>query len=146
MTPTTSKERRQRSGVRQGLVYAFALLVLAGQFSSLAHQLLVQHAVCAEHGELIDVHAGVARQASADRTAANEAAVSTGDSAVGGAEAGDEHCAVLAHRRDQAAGPQRAETLTFVAGAEEPALPSVDAHRPPQVVQLRLAPKQSPPA
>jgi len=145
MTPTTSKERRQRSGVRQGLVYAFAGLVLASQFSSLAHQLLVQHAVCAEHGELVDVHAGVARHSSIDRTAGNEASVSTGDSAVVGAEA-DEHCAALAHRRDQAAGPQRAETLTFVAADEKLTPPRVDAHRPPQVVQLRLAPKQSPPA
>jgi hypothetical protein len=124
-----------------------AALVLAGQFVSLAHHFLVQHRLCLEHGELVDVRPGEsAEHASTDHAAdAQGSTVSGGDGALG-ADVLDEHCAVLAHRRDQATAPQRAEGVTFIARPQNLAAPRVGALRPPQVVQLSLAPKQSPPA
>jgi hypothetical protein len=120
-----------------------ALFAVAGHVSSLAHQSLVQHTICAEHGELIELQSLVSQGSSA-RALDDVDAVSSAAPLVG-AERGDDHCAILANRRDQAPEARLVEHVGSLIAAQALS-PLVGAVCPPQVPSLRQAPKQSPPA
>ncbi len=122
------------------LVLVFAL----GQLGSFAHLALVRHGRCAEHGELIDVHAGARGEPPLAVVPPGEGAC-CGPAALAGADHHD-HCAAATQRREQGAavGPQDGLSLLRPV-----------ALRPPHAWQARdwgagavyrLAPKTSPPA
>lgn len=121
-----------------------ASLVLAGQLGVSAHLALVPHTVCAVHGEL--VHAASALEGHLAPTASlapqTQPQVTARPAHSGHS---DEHCSVLAHRREQAAPPARLEPFgeAFAPAAILASAPSVT---PRLEVPFRLAPKQSPPA
>ena len=136
MRALTSTPPGRASDVRRQATLAVTLLVLASLGMALVHDLLAQHAVCVEHGELVELGKGPATAARPDGTVSSDAAeVSAG---------GHEHCAMLAQRRGQAPLPAPA----VIAVVPRSAFSSPEASRseaPPQVALVRLAPKQSPP-
>ena len=127
-----------------GLVVPLALL--AGQLSTVAHSMLVEHQRCPEHGELVHraqrgttaPPAGlvVAPRAVHQQVLAPATAIERD---------GDDHCVSLAGRREVAGPPPRSSgdlafpTREAVAGDRSASLHDCDA------LLLRLAPKTSPP-
>jgi hypothetical protein len=134
------------AALRKALAASVALLCVAIQGASITHLLLTRHAVCLEHGEL--VHADDATLAGGhDLTATAPTGVAIG-SARGSAvtEHADEHCAVLATRREYAILSAPAQVLADrVAGSDgalsPPAAPLAEGR-----ARYDVAPKQSPPA
>jgi hypothetical protein len=122
--------------MRRQTSLAVTLLVLASLVTALAHDLVAQHAVCVEHGELVELGAGLTTAARPDGTVSPDAAdVSDG---------GHEHCALLAQRRSQA--PVAAPAVFAVVPLSAFSSPGASrSEAPPQVALVRLAPKQSPP-
>jgi len=122
-----------------------ASLVLAGQLGVSAHLALVPHTMCAVHGALI--HAGSTDVVHAVHETATtpepQPLVTARPEGIGHDD--DEHCGIVASRRELAAPPARPAALG-------------DSSFPPQVLgstssvtmaleaSFRLAPKQSPPA
>lgn len=126
-----------------------ASLVLAGQLGVSAHLALVPHTVCAVHGELVHgelVHAASALEGhlapKASLAPQTQPQVTARPAHSGHS---DEHCSVLAHRREQAAPPARLEPFGE-ALAPAAILASAPSVTPRLEVPFRLAPKQSPPA
>ena len=140
----------KRAAKRQLLLRVIAALALAVgvfvQFSSALHFVLVEHAICAEHGELVHESEPHDTGSHAERPLdVDEASVVASGST--DLQHGHEHCAGLGTLRDAAAIPPRSDAQSLVrptgeAAALGPALRSGD---PPFALFL-LAPKNSPPA
>ena len=156
---------RKRAGRRPTpvLVAFLALLCLTGQLSTSAHLLLVRHATCPEHGELIDTtgrgpsgpsipaSGKTQTDAAASGTATGGAAPAwPGATAVAAAPAlppghGHDHCAFLSHQRQELA--LHAQQRVVDAPALPPPARIAAATRPAFATALfLLAPKNSPPA
>jgi hypothetical protein len=122
-----------------------ALLLVAGQLGTFAHLVTVRHELCAEHGELVDVHDGPAagwRGPVADAANNNGSRFAASSRAAAGHQ--HEHCAIAPHRRDSSAGARLEHAI-----GEAPAVVATFAVSPvPSVARAvyRLAPKTSPPA
>lgn len=131
-------------GVRYlvGLVATFCLL---GQFSSLAHNLLVQHATCAEHGEIVHTGATSAPEGAATEVAADPTVGDSGASEPAEGH-GHDHCLAVAHGR----GHVGLQTVDAAVALDQPAKRVVavttGTARPVSYALYRLAPKNSPPA
>lgn len=135
-------QARGRSPGARYLASAAALLLLLGQLASYEHLLTVRHEVCAEHGELIDVHQGPAAEGSQSASSGGQFTRSSRP------EVGHqhEHCALAPHRRESSAALQPRATVC----AAPPPLVSrlTSAPLPLQTARqavYRLAPKNSPP-
>ncbi len=90
MRLSSSSSRRRVLGV-----IALATLFVAAQASSFTHRLLVQHAVCAEHGELVHLEGG---HAAALAASAVDREVSAAPSPT--KDHDHEHCLVTLPRRE----------------------------------------------
>jgi hypothetical protein len=140
--------RESRGGTFRYLAACVAVLVVFTQFSSFAHMLLVRHATCPEHGELIHPDEDGAAPAHHDAVASHDK--SQGPSIESGPESanghGHDHCAVLAHRRDSTT---LAAASNCPLPVPPPALAGIDGHRqiltPASFALYLLAPKNSPP-
>jgi hypothetical protein len=130
---------------RRALASAFACLYVFGAFASLVHVATIEHARCAEHGEV--VHADEASAAA--RLSARPLAASDGLHQGSQEEPhGDhEHCFVLAPAHPDVVS-ERSPSLLVLRAKERPAegVFTLPAPVPPAVALWRLAPKQSPPA
>ena len=135
--------RRTSGTVYSCRAVAVALLTLAGQLSSIGHLALSRHAICAEHGELIDVDEEVA---SATPASAEDDLFSIDATAGSRSAHGHDHCSLAAHRR--ATTPACRAKIYVVSGDFTLGLRclEVDSPRPAPVATLRVAPKNSPPA
>ncbi len=135
--------KRRRAALRSSSIGVVALFVLA-QASGFAHQFVVKHTVCAEHGELVHVadmaHPG--ETAAAQSTARRPSLASSNAAETHG----HDHCLALVPRREKA-----------VLGAAQPTVANAGVGKPlrhdrptevrgTQVALYRLAPKNSPPA
>lgn len=119
-----------------------ALLLLFGSsLGQVAHFVAVQHAICAEHGELVELH---------DDHADSEVGHGSdhGDDEPGQPPGEDDHD----HCEQLARGDRELATLTAPAVGIAPATPSQDIAVPPAACVgsasqplLALAPKTSPP-
>jgi hypothetical protein len=114
------------------------LALLAGQLSTVAHSMAVEHQRCPEHGEMMHrVAVGPApllSDAGPERTAATAAI----------ADHGHEHCVSLAGRREIVGPPARATAAIATPPAD--AVPFDRARDPGARGRLLgLAPKTSPP-
>jgi hypothetical protein len=119
-----------------------ALLLCASSLGEAAHFLLVQHRVCAEHGELIEVHEG---EAGAEPTASDH---EHGTRASAPAEEGEhQHCQLLGRRQQELTLPEVAAVpgVSPAPVAARAALHDSSIARTSQSA-LSLAPKTSPPA
>ena len=121
-----------------------ALLLLGSSLGQLTHFLVVQHAICAEHGELLEVHGGAEH---ADAVASDPD--SGGDHAPApapDAENDHDHCQLLARQHRELGLPVAPPVAIAPAVATQ--LPSWFAvSQSPTMAQapLALAPKTSPP-
>jgi hypothetical protein len=115
-----------------------AYLCLATHLGGVVHVLVVRHATCPGHGELVHGAPPVAAQTPPPAEKAVEGVLAS-------AEEEDEHCLMLATRRREMAGlTPAAEALVHapaVSRFEAPPVP--DAQRPRAL--LLFAPKTSPP-
>lgn len=117
-----------------------ALLFLSTQLLGAAHMLVVAHAVCPAHGELIHGDAG----AGAVAHAADHEAPPGYHSARGESGHAHEHCLFCALRREQP-GLHGAPLALVVASAQAlPGVPQLHV-QPAAAAILLLAPKTSPP-
>jgi hypothetical protein len=131
-----------------------ALLVLCAAFSVLApaqllHYALVQHVVCADHGEL--VHAAVSHEAhaAAAEAAPPEAEPKQGQGPALHADAfahDHEHCAFAATPREGLTLPPSHAVVTIDAAACSTLLAALRTDAGISEALFRLAPKTSPPA
>jgi hypothetical protein len=146
-----SRQRRRAAGrkaaspVFRALAAFVAVLLTASSLGQIAHFLLVPHAVCADHGELLELstesdHAGQ-HHAEAEPPADDEAAAVSPEDATS-----HDHCEVLASGQRQLALPA-ASVVALVPAAASSSLALVETSaisRP--LATLSLAPKTSPPA
>jgi len=127
---------------RRGGVALVTFACLLGQLSSLAHGVLVQHVICAEHGESIHLRSMPAGRADSVRQL--EGGVARARAAVPMAEADEhDHCSLVASRNlrpqsteDFTAGPALVGS-SALARRELVAIPIIPAYL--------IAPKTSPP-
>jgi hypothetical protein len=128
------------------LALGLALFALIGQLSSSAHLLLVRHAVCPEHGELI--HAASSEPSRTEHTKAPEAKASLVQASADADELtdGHGHCSIAAQRRERGvpnAASARVAASESIVARSAPAQQQVFAFGG---ALLLLAPKNSPPA
>lgn len=120
-----------------------AYLCLLTQAVGLLHVLVVRHATCPDHGELVHGRPHVVARAP-EAGVVTQAAVSEAPPAA--TEEGDDHCLFVATRRREMAGLTAAPAVTAIlvedASAALVDLP-VSVHAPRAL--LHLAPKTSPP-
>jgi hypothetical protein len=123
---------------------ALVVLCILGQFSSLAHSLLVHHDRCAEHGELIHT---APRSAHAAADSLGEPSAAPAFEAAPGSQpvADDEHCTVLGHRREQVTPAVFATLVVHVVEAEQSAQAPCIALPATSIAAYLIAPKTSPP-
>jgi hypothetical protein len=123
---------------RSSLRLLTALVLLLGHASGVAHLLLVEHARCPEHGEL--VHARThppSRLILAARTAVSAAPLVDGHA--------DDHCLACA-TQSQSAGAARVAGRPVMLFVRAPLLAARDEANVPRQRLLSLAPKTSPPS
>jgi hypothetical protein len=133
-----SRKTKGMTARARALAALGAYLCLAAHLAGLVHVLVVRHATCPSHGELV--------HGSAPRPSATPPAIDQVVRAVAPeSEEQDEHCLFVATRRREMAGLVPARTITIQAApvvrTEPPAaVPALTARTP-----LRVAPKTSPP-
>jgi hypothetical protein len=134
---------RRRSGLGRGFALALASCVVGAQLSSFAHLLLVKHALCPEHGELI--HADErARVDTRGEPALSTAVVARESSAAAALD--HAHCPLAVQRRERVALMAPAALVSPRPATLEAVLCSRPLPSVPQCELFRLAPKGSPPA
>lgn len=139
--PRSPRSRAATSWLRV-VATLVALLLTLSSLGQVAHFLLVPHAICAEHGELLelseqDSHAGAER---ADGS--KEARVSTAPT-----PAEHDHCQVLARGQRELALPEpHALDVAQHAGAETTLVVAQQEAIFRALLPLSLAPKTSPPS
>jgi hypothetical protein len=141
--------RSRVSGSFRALSVSIACFLVFSQLSAFLHFIVVQHSVCAEHGELIHAGAGDSVHSSAESSPfrADGETVDSAEHAPGADTGhGHDHCSVCAQRREIAAFhrapgvvPPNAETELVLAGDRGARILS-------SVPLYLLAPKNSPPA
>jgi hypothetical protein len=135
-----SSSRPATAGLRL-LSLLVALLLTASSLAQVAHFLLVPHAFCAEHGELLELGSESAGLSHADSGDSHEASV-----VADGAEDSHDHCQLLARN-------QREQLLPPAPGFELPPAPEGTVGEPQPMAAVALptgdclasAPKTSPP-
>ncbi len=134
-----------RGVARRYLLASIAWLVLVTQASSFAHLLLVRHAVCPQHGEL--VHVGEDEGPPSVDSALPSEQDSGGSAIRAGHGATEEHvhCLLAMHRRQTPVVPRSAFTIAPARVAEIRVLTLGSSPRPALVALFSLAPKTSPP-
>ena len=117
-----------------------AYLCLATHLAGVLHVLVVRHATCPGHGEIVHGAAPVVAEVSVSRERVAR------DATQEAAEEADEHCLLMATRRREMAGLAPAPQPVVRAPAAVPvdSPPAVAAVSPRAL--LRFAPKTSPPA
>ena len=137
--------RKAASPLLRALAAFVAVLLTASSLGQIAHFWLVPHAVCTEHGELLELsadadHAGQPHAEMASAADEEAAAVSADDAG------SHDHCEILARGQRQLALPAPS-LVALVPAAASSSLALVEASatsRP--LATLSVAPKTSPPA
>jgi len=144
--PRGSQHRRGNKRGFPLLVGFAASLCLLGQFSGVAHNLLVQHATCAEHGEIIHTAGDHTSAVGAGVDIAAEARVAGSDAAESAEDHGHDHCLAAAHRRGHVGLKAVHAAVTADSAPKAIVAVEVGARESVSCALYRLAPKNSPPA
>ena len=130
-----SRELRRR---RQALLYL--ALFLVGALWSFGHEVAVQHAICPEHGEVVDVATSSVAAEDHDH----------GPSFVPGAGSGEAeehgHCPALSFVRERSVHPEHVPGLRTSACLLAPAIPRPLGSSWQSFARFLLAPNHSPPS
>lgn len=146
MTGSSQTSTRARVGLRFQLVLrqiaatAAVLLLVASPLAEALHAVLVPHAICAEHGEVVHAHGASSASAQPD------GAVPSIDADATAQESSHGHCTIIAERSRQIAPPNASEAwlLPALRAQAEPFV--TRAARASTSLELTLlAPKTSPP-
>ena len=138
MSPPRIEASRSLVSLRDCVILGLLALFLQG--SSGGHMLLVEHAKCAEHGELIH------RANGHGFDTATEPARSLRSTSERESEASHDHCLLAAERRD-AVKPVADAWVAIMLTTDAPnCLQVVDSALPENAPRFRVAPKNSPPA
>lgn len=117
-----------------------ALTLLASNAATLVHEVTARHAVCAEHGEIIE--SGPDGDQAVSHPSSSGLPVLDGE---GPSEAAHDHCAVLAELRSRLTPPVVQQAVPVQ--PPQPAFSVTASQVRPERQQLyRLAPKSGPPA
>lgn len=123
---------------------SLALLLTASSLGEIAHFLLVPHAICAEHGELVELSSG-SEHASERHAEAEPPTYDTGPSASSEELASHDHCELLASGQRQLALPP-ASVVALVPATTSSSLALVEISAAQESLSpLSFAPKTSPP-
>ena len=136
--PATAPHRQSRIAIGAALL---AVWMLVADLGALAHQALVQHAVCSEHGESIHVSQS---DDAASPTAEPSTRAELHRHAPGNSGDAHEHCSIDATAATTTPPAAPAFTPTRTPATSPRAL--LTAALPPRLATFRLAPKTSPPA
>jgi hypothetical protein len=122
------------------LAACLALLLAGSSLGQIAHFLVVPHAICEEHGELVEVSAHAGHDAAAERHDDTPASAPSEEAPT------HDHCELLASDQRHVAVPIAA-LIAVVPAAPSPLL-ALPLARPARVsrLTLALAPKTSPPS
>jgi hypothetical protein len=124
---------------------ALAVVCLLGPILAQAHMLLVRHARCAEHGELVHLDGADGDSIGTGATASSDVTTVSSSSPEEAKSHGHDHCAAASARKTQA--PVNCPQLTLPAASSSAAAPlDPDAPSSAPVALYLLAPKNSPPA
>lgn len=134
----TAPHRQSRIAIGAALL---AMWMLVADLGALAHQALVQHAVCSEHGESIHVSAS---DDAASPTAEPSTRAELHRHNPGSSPDAHEHCSIDATAASTTPPASPAITPTRAPATSPRAL--LTAALPPRLATFRLAPKTSPPA
>lgn len=130
------------SSVLRALSLFVALLLAASSLSQVAHFMLVRHAFCAEHGELLELSPAAQAETSHASDDDRQARAT-------GSETGEEHdhCQLLARgQREQLAVLPTSVTLAPATVSAPVAIAAAAASGFDQLERWLLAPKTSPPS
>jgi hypothetical protein len=136
VSPSKPSARRHALG---GI--ALATLFVVAQASTFVHQLEVQHAICAEHGEIVHVEGGgsnAAVEVGLDREVRSAPSVSQ--------DHGHDHCLVTLPRREDFLDQVPADGLIVRRAEPQPVVVDRAVVALTGIELLLLAPKSSPPA
>jgi hypothetical protein len=125
------------------LLTLVAVFYVTQHLSAVAHFALVRHAVCDEHGELVDVDAATSVHPASEASPASELSSQKSSSHSG---RDHEHCGVLAHLRPHLSAPVFAGIPARVAAVPKVAIAICPSSPPRAIPVYWLAPKNSPPA
>ncbi|MBI5507779.1 MAG: hypothetical protein HY903_03385 [Deltaproteobacteria bacterium] len=131
--------RRARPSNRAMICVAGLAGFVGAQLAGIAHEALVIHVRCPEHGELIDAHPAAAL----DERLPARPTVGPSHTEVNDRHGGHVHCGVVLVHRLPTALTAGAAPLFPQAGADAPCAAADEWHRP--VALVHLAPKTSPP-
>ena len=133
--------RGSTSSTLRVLATLVALLLAASSLSQVAHFLLVPHAICAEHGELLELEERPAHVAAERGGADTDHARASGSEA-----AAHDHCQILARsQRYQGLPPAPALTLAPATATQEVGWLDNASSPNATLTRLSVAPKTSPP-
>jgi hypothetical protein len=138
------RSRQATSGLWRVLATLVALLLTASSLGQVAHFLLVPHAICAQHGELLELQEQRAHLQAAqhpDESDKKLAHASTQEAA-----SAHDHCQVLARgQREQSLPPAPPSTLHPLLFAEFITISAAQVGAAKALTLLSQAPKTSPP-
>jgi hypothetical protein len=151
-----SQSRKPARALLRGLAALVAALLLASSFGQIAHFALVRHAICREHGELLELHGAAEAQlgakaeaqlgAKAEKAAARNDGQQRAEAPASDSGSEHDHCQMVArNQREQGLVPAPALALAraAAAGLVPASTAAVELVRP--LAPLQLAPKTSPP-
>ncbi|MDQ3264205.1 MAG: hypothetical protein M3Y59_11170 [Myxococcota bacterium] len=117
-----------------------ALTLLASNAATLVHEFTARHAVCAQHGEIIE--SGPDQDPAVSHPSSSGLPVLDGE---GRSEGAHDHCAVLAELRSRLAPPVVLHAV-LVQSPEQKSAVNASQFRPESRQLYRLAPKSGPPS
>ena len=119
-----------------------ALLLAGSSLGQVAHFLLIPHAICAEHGELLELASSSAREA----TAASPSDVGRVQLTRTDADSAHEHCQLVARReRERLVTAPPALEISAAGPSKLVRVPAPVTPPGPSISQWLVAPKTSPP-
>jgi hypothetical protein len=129
--------------VLRALSLFVALLLAASSLSQVAHFMLVRHAFCAEHGELLELSSASAEAETSSAGDDNRQARATSNETADG----HDHCQLLARsQREQLAVLPTSVTVAPAPTSAPLAIVATSARSFDQLERWLLAPKTSPPS
>ena len=150
MSSGSSRANRKTSPLRRlplrALAALFVCFLASSSLGEIAHFLLVPHAVCEEHGELLELQDASKRVAAGSHDSDTEHGAGHDEGGDSGRADGHDHCQLLARRDTQQAVVALAQLEITPAGESEvtaPLQPSLD--QAASFPLLLAAPKTSPP-
>lgn len=151
MSSRSSRATRKTSPSRRlplrALAALFVCFLASSSLGEIAHFLLVPHAICTEHGELLELHEAGDRAAAGAHDDDTEHGSGPDTGGESGREDGHDHCQLLA-RRDGEQATVAVPQLELILAAERPVSSLVQepsVHPVGSLTLLLAAPKTSPP-